>query len=233
MAKSNPGWERAVNDWAGNDPTKVAIGREVAERFKSVPTLVNHARGLVRAFREDKKARVFPDGKGVPAVAVIVWCMLKSMSGDVGQWNRWCMYRPRKCRFPADPADASVVVKVAVPDRVDPDYQVLIRKPPPADVPVISIDDEEEPEVQVIARRRVATVEGDKEKPIDVELLADVDVPVKMDFTPDKEKKQQMEEEAQLVAKRQKKQKKQPLRRSARLGATPLPRRSARLKIDD
>lgn len=154
MAKSNLGWERAA----------LAIGREIAQRF-------NHVRGLLPVFREDEKARVFPDGKGVPAVAIIVWCMLASIFGDVRQWNRWCMYRPLKCRFHPDPADASMVVKVAVPDCVDPKYQVLIRNPLPVDVPIISIDDgEEEPEVQVVAGPRVAwaAVEGEKEKPIDV-----------------------------------------------------------------
>lgn len=74
--------------------------------------------------------------------------------------------------------------KPSEPDRVDPEYQVLIHSPSPAHVPIISINDEEEqPEVQAVARPRVArsAVEGEKEKPIDVELLADVDVPVKME----------------------------------------------------
>lgn len=69
-------------------------------------------------------------------------------------------------------------------------------------MPVISIDEEDEPEVQVMARPHVArvAVEGVKEKPIDVELLADVDVSVKME--------EEDEEEAQPLVKKQKKEKK-------------------------
>lgn len=70
-----------------------------------------------------------------------------------------------------------MMVKVTVPDRADPKYQVLVCNPPLANVPVISIDDEES-KVQVVTHPRIAgaAFEGEKEKPIDVELLADVDV---------------------------------------------------------
>lgn len=73
-------WERTVDDWAGNDPTKKAISRDLAKRFKSVSTLVNHERGLVPVFRDDKRARVFHDGrKSVPAVASLC-----------GAWSSQC-----------------------------------------------------------------------------------------------------------------------------------------------
>ena len=84
MAKTNE-WEMMVDDWADTDPVRVAVAREIAAKFTSMLLLVNHARGLLKQFREDEKARVFPNGmKGVPVVVFIVWRMLESRPGDAG-----------------------------------------------------------------------------------------------------------------------------------------------------
>ena len=56
MSKSMCSWERAIDDWAGDDPTKKAIDMDVAEQFKSVSELINHARGLVTVFKDDERA---------------------------------------------------------------------------------------------------------------------------------------------------------------------------------
>ena len=75
-------WERVVDNWAGDDPTKKAIGKDLDERFKSLLAPVNYARGLLPVFTNDERATVFCDGcKAVPALAVLVWCILESMSG--------------------------------------------------------------------------------------------------------------------------------------------------------
>ena len=65
------------DDWDDTDPAKVSIAPEIADQFKCLPLLVNHARGLLKQFSADDKAHVFRYCKGVPVVAVVVWCMLK------------------------------------------------------------------------------------------------------------------------------------------------------------
>ena len=45
-------WERAVDYWADDDPTKKAIGKDLVERFKSVLALVNHARDHLSVFTD-------------------------------------------------------------------------------------------------------------------------------------------------------------------------------------
>ncbi|KAI4999489.1 hypothetical protein ZWY2020_004078 [Hordeum vulgare] len=173
------GWQKAIEDLAGNHVQIREQYREIARWFPSVQMMRNIARSLVKVMTEAEKLHGFPGGQSIPAATVLLWALREATtSNDPLQRARWWMYRsstvPPLPDIHHEPDD----------DRVSDDDFVELS------------DDEEEVEVEMVGTV-VATVEGDKEIPIDVEKLPDV-----RDLEAVRVKKELQDEEEELSEKK-------------------------------
>ncbi|KAI4993152.1 hypothetical protein ZWY2020_007465 [Hordeum vulgare] len=183
------GWQKAIEDLAGNHVQLRQQYGEIACWFPSVQMMRNHAPRLVKVMTEAEKLRAFPDGEH-PRFVLPPAMREVTNSNDPRQRARWWMYRssttppvPDNERV-ASRAEhiADVIIAMPAPinnrywDRLHP--SILLAPSDDSDDEssdafVLLSDDEEEAEVEM-AGSVVAAVEGDKDIPIDVEKLPDV-----------------------------------------------------------
>ncbi|KAI4973751.1 hypothetical protein ZWY2020_041532 [Hordeum vulgare] len=185
------GWQKAIEDLAGNHVQLRQQYGEIARWFPSVQKMRNHARGLVKVMTEAEKLHAFPGGQSIPAATVLLWAMREvTNSNDPLQRARWWMYR--SSTTPPVPDNeraasraehvADVVIAMPAPinnrywDRLHP--SILLAPSDDSDDEsfdafVVLSDDEEEEEVEMLGSV-VAAVEGDKDILIDVDKLPDV-----------------------------------------------------------
>ncbi|KAE8807781.1 hypothetical protein D1007_15941 [Hordeum vulgare] len=193
------GWQKAVEDLAGNNQQLRAQYREIARWFPSVQMMRNHARGLAKVMTVAEKQRAFPAGFNIPLPTVLLWAMRETqLSPDPRQRSRWWMYRssttPPACKDPARVANRAEHVTdavLALPAPINTAYWEnrnpwVLRPDDDSDddtsedsddeveeLVVLSDEVEEEPIVQLLAPV-IDVVEGDKNRHIDVEKLSEV-----------------------------------------------------------
>ncbi|KAI4981818.1 hypothetical protein ZWY2020_022310 [Hordeum vulgare] len=178
------GWQKVVEDLAGNHQHLRAQYGEIARWFPSVQMMRNHARGLVKVMTSAEKQRAFPSSFNIPPPTVLLWAMRESqLSPDPRQRARWWMYRssttPPAIEDPARVAykeEHVTDVVPAVPAHINTSYWEnrdpwVLRPDSDSDdeveeLVVLSDEVEEDPIVQVLAPV-IDTVEGDKNRPID------------------------------------------------------------------
>ena len=94
------GWQRAVEDLAGNDQAARAELQEIARWFPSIQMMRTHARGLIKVMTDDEKLRAMPSGPygvvGVHPAKILQFAMGETRSDDPDQRARWWMYRSAK-----------------------------------------------------------------------------------------------------------------------------------------
>ena len=73
------GWQRAVEDLAGNDQAARAELQEIARWFPSIQMMRNHARGLIKAMTDDERHRAMPNGNfgvvGIHSAKILQFAM--------------------------------------------------------------------------------------------------------------------------------------------------------------
>ncbi|KAI4978045.1 hypothetical protein ZWY2020_014599 [Hordeum vulgare] len=144
------GCQKVVEDLAGNNQQLCAQYKEIAHWFPSVQMMRNHGRGLVKVMTAAEKQRAFPAGFNILPLTVLVQAMRETALPDPRQRARWWML---DSDFDDDTSDDSG-------DEVE-------------ELVILSDEVEEESNVQLLAPV-IDAMEGDKNRPIDVEKLSEV-----------------------------------------------------------
>ncbi|KAI5016804.1 hypothetical protein ZWY2020_028709 [Hordeum vulgare] len=95
------GWQKAMQDLAGDNEEIREQLREITSWFPSIEMMRNHARGLIKVMREDEKVRAFPTLR--PTFAVILWAMRGVQRSTKEAARRWWMYRSLRIAAWPDP----------------------------------------------------------------------------------------------------------------------------------
>ena len=181
-----PAWQRVIEDLAGDDDALRADLKEIARWFPSGQMLLHHALGLVKVMTDDEKRRAMP-APGVAPVLVLRFAMAETRSDDPRQRARWWMYRSATTPSPhPDPFRvASRMQRVddfvlALPAPVNTAYSDDESFSDDTDsdsaeeeIEVVLLSDDEPDDVVMLAPV-VAGNEGDRHRPIDVDLLPEM-----------------------------------------------------------
>ncbi|KAI4983908.1 hypothetical protein ZWY2020_030253 [Hordeum vulgare] len=87
------GWQKAVEELAGNNQEMHTQYREILRWFPTVQMMRNHAHGLVKVMTTSEKQRAFPRGFTILLATILLWAMREARgSSDPRQRARWWMY---------------------------------------------------------------------------------------------------------------------------------------------